>query len=959
MKKFRYILAALLMLGLAACGGGSTPAEPEPADDAATSEEVAAEETADEADEEEMASDEGMGGAELVIAIENAYPPFSMIDEATGDAIGYDYDIFNEICSRLNCTPVFEETSWDAIVAIMGGDSDFAGFDIGADGITITAERAEHVDFTRPYISLEQILLVRAGEDRFTNAEAFSADEDLLIGSQPGTTNYDLSVELVGEDRIVAYDQFSLAVAALIQGDVDAVTMDNVAGIGYVGQNPDAVMMIDEPLTAEELGFILPKDSELTASVNAVLDAMEADGTLDALFTKWFVTEEEEEEEASDDMAEMADMGGAEFVIAIENAYPPFSMIDPETGDAIGYDYDIFNEICSRLNCTPVFEETSWDAIVAIMGGDSDFAGFDIGADGITITEERAEHVDFTRPYISLEQILLVRAGEDRFASADEFSADDNLLIGSQPGTTNYDLSVELVGEDRIVAYDQFSLAVAALIQGDVDAVTMDNVAGIGYVGQNPDAVMMIDEPLTAEELGFILPKDSELTASVNAVLDAMEADGTLDALFTKWFVTDEEEEAMDEGAMDEGTMMDSECAVDLSGETIVLHQQAGREGPLAAILGQGFAYATEDALEYINETGGICGAEVAVEFGETNYDVEQEVAVYEQFRVADPKPSLLFTYGSGATVALKDRVTEDQIVNFAAGLNAEAFYNPTNGYTIGGAPIYSDQFAGWVQYLVENWDTMKPEGAGDQVVVGVIGWPNAFGAGATTDEAIAHIESLGAVVLPLEEAALSPEADLTGALQNLLLGGANVIYNQSLSFTVAQVVGGIHSLGAWDSLVVSGVNWSMHDDVPNFLGENPQLMDGYCGPFPYNYWSDTDIPGVQIADEYFTAAGRPESDRSTTYLTTFAQFLAIRTVLTNVVSETGSATVTGEQLLNEMIAMGTFDGGGITSYQVGEVLRASQTTDFRCIEWDGEQLNWNLIEEDYPLPDTAPYPEE
>ncbi|MGB1253234.1 MAG: ABC transporter substrate-binding protein, partial [Candidatus Promineifilaceae bacterium] len=130
-------------------------------------------------------------------------------------------------------------------------------------------------------------------EDRFTDSDGLAADADLLIGSQPGTTNYDLSVELVGEDRIVAYDQFALAVAALIQGDVDAVTIDNVAGVGYVGQNPDKVMMFDQPLTAEDLGFILPKGSELTASVTAVLDAMEADGTLDELFGKWFSTDEE------------------------------------------------------------------------------------------------------------------------------------------------------------------------------------------------------------------------------------------------------------------------------------------------------------------------------------------------------------------------------------------------------------------------------------------------------------------------------------------------------------------------------------------------------------------------------------------------------------------------------------------------------------------------------------------
>ena len=478
MKK-QYLLTslmALLLLALVACGGSETANVVEEAADAVTDAveeaaevvEEAVEEAADEV-EEAMEMD-GLGGKDVVIAIENAYPPFSMIDES-GDAVGYDYDIFREICGRLNCNPVFQETSWDAIVAIMGGDSDFAGFDIGADGITITAERAEHVDFTRPYIALSQQLLVRVGEDRFDSADALAADAGLLVGSQPGTTNYDLSVEIVGEDRIVAYDQFALAVAALIQGDVDAVTIDNVAGLGYVGQNPDKVMLIEEPLTAEELGFILPKNSDMTAMVNDALDAMEADGTLDALFAKWFVTDEEPAVADDGAMAAIPDLGGAEVIVAIENAYPPFSMID-ENGDAVGYDYDIFVEMCSRMNCTPVFQETSWDAIVAIMGGDSDFAGFDIGADGITITAERAEHVDFTRPYIALSQQLLVRAGEDRFTNADGLAADADLLVGSQPGTTNYDLSVEIVGEDRIVAYDQFALAVAALIQGDVDAVT-------------------------------------------------------------------------------------------------------------------------------------------------------------------------------------------------------------------------------------------------------------------------------------------------------------------------------------------------------------------------------------------------------------------------------------------------------------------------------------------------------
>lgn len=236
----------------------------------------------------------------------------------------------------------------------------------------------------------------------------------------------------------------------------------------------------------------------------------------------------------------LPDLGGREVRIAVENAYNPFNYIDAETGEAIGYDYDIFREICSRLNCEPVFVETSWDAMLAVMGGEGNFDTFDIGADGITITEERAQNVDFSDPYIQLSQVMLVRQDEDRFDSAEGLAADTNLLVGSQPGTTNYDTAAEIVGEDRIVAYDQFGVAVQALINGDVDAVIMDNVAGIGYMGANPGEVKIVGEPLTSEELGFIFPQDSELTDAVNAALAQMDADGTLDELFQKWFATEE-----------------------------------------------------------------------------------------------------------------------------------------------------------------------------------------------------------------------------------------------------------------------------------------------------------------------------------------------------------------------------------------------------------------------------------
>ncbi len=234
-------------------------------------------------------------------------------------------------------------------------------------------------------------------------------------------------------------------------------------------------------------------------------------------------------------------LNGCILRVAVENAYQPFNFIDPESGEAVGYDYDIFDEVCVRLNCQVEYIETSWDAMVAVMGGEGSFDTFDVGADGITITEERAQHVDFSIPYITSTQLLLVRIDEDRFVEPSEFAADPNLIVGTQLGTTNYDAAVELVGEDRVIAFEQFGPAVQALINGDVDAVVIDNVAGIGYVGANSDKVKLTGQPITGEELGFIYGKGSPLREPIDWALEQMMADGKLDELYQQWFVTEEE----------------------------------------------------------------------------------------------------------------------------------------------------------------------------------------------------------------------------------------------------------------------------------------------------------------------------------------------------------------------------------------------------------------------------------
>ena len=272
MKSMSKLLLLVLALALvaAACGGGT----------AATTAAETPSETTTGASTGELPD---LGGQAVTVAVENAYPPFNFIDEATGEPAGWDYDAINEICSRVNCTPEFVEVAWDGmIIAVSEGQ-----YDMAADGITITDERAEQVDFSTGYVSVDQRLLVRIDEDRFTTVEEFTAG-DYLVATQLGTTNYDTAVSAFGEDRVQGFEQFGFAVQAVINGDADAVIIDSTAGQGYEGENADAVMMIEGSLASDELGFIFPRDSELVAAFNAALAAMEADGTLAEINNTWW-----------------------------------------------------------------------------------------------------------------------------------------------------------------------------------------------------------------------------------------------------------------------------------------------------------------------------------------------------------------------------------------------------------------------------------------------------------------------------------------------------------------------------------------------------------------------------------------------------------------------------------------------------------------------------------------------
>ena len=228
------------------------------------------------------------------------------------------------------------------------------------------------------------------------------------------------------------------------------------------------------------------------------------------------------------------DLGGRTVTVGVENAYLPFNYILAGETEGQGWDYDAWRDICERLNCVPEFVEAAWPQVIdQVAQGE-----FDTAADGISITDDRKEVVDFSMPYMVVTQKFIKQLGDDRFNSADDVINSD-AIVGTQVGTTNYELAEGLVGADRIQAFDIFALAIQALIAGDVDVVIIDDAAGLGYIGENAEVIETIDDPLQSDPLGFIYPQGSDLVEPVDYAIQAMIDDGTMDELGAKWFGPD------------------------------------------------------------------------------------------------------------------------------------------------------------------------------------------------------------------------------------------------------------------------------------------------------------------------------------------------------------------------------------------------------------------------------------
>jgi polar amino acid transport system substrate-binding protein len=228
--------------------------------------------------------------------------------------------------------------------------------------------------------------------------------------------------------------------------------------------------------------------------------------------------------------AQAADLGGKVLKIGSDTTYPPMESIDPASGQIVGFDVDMLNAICAKINCKAEFVTTAWDGIFSALQQGQ----FDLVVSGVSITDERKQTMDFSEPYMIVSQAVLLRVGDEGMTIDDIKSK--GLKLAAQTATTNSALAEELVGRDNVSLYDTFVAAVVALRNGDVSGVVIDGTSASAYEKEFAGELIIGITGLKSDPLGLVFKKGDPTLAAFNEGLKAITDDGTIDALKTKYW---------------------------------------------------------------------------------------------------------------------------------------------------------------------------------------------------------------------------------------------------------------------------------------------------------------------------------------------------------------------------------------------------------------------------------------
>ncbi|AZT84960.1 amino acid ABC transporter substrate-binding protein [Marinobacter sp. NP-4(2019)] len=219
----------------------------------------------------------------LKVVTDPSFVPFEMMDQETGEMIGFDMEIIREVADRAGFEIDLNTMDFNGIIpALQTGN-----VDIAIAGITITEERQQIVDFSDPYYDSGLRILVREDNDSVKTMEDLNGQK---IGTKIGSTSYDyLTRTLDQNDGVTPYPGSSDMYMALMSRAVDAVFYD-APNVGYFAstKGQGKVKTVGPLYEGQQYGIALKKGSEWLDEVNEALASIKEDGTYKEIYEKWF-----------------------------------------------------------------------------------------------------------------------------------------------------------------------------------------------------------------------------------------------------------------------------------------------------------------------------------------------------------------------------------------------------------------------------------------------------------------------------------------------------------------------------------------------------------------------------------------------------------------------------------------------------------------------------------------------
>ena len=269
-------MAVVMALGLSACGGSNSAAS----SSAAGSVSGSASGSAGNGDPAFTTVTPG----KLTMSTNASFPPYEMVAD-DGSFEGIDIEVAGAIAEKLGLELQVDDMGFDAALqAAQTGKSDMV-----MAGVTITEERQAVMDFSNSYANGVQVVIVKEGSPIQTVDDLANAN---MIGCQMGTTGYTFCSDTpenggFGEDHVTPYDDGAAAVQALMNGQIDAVVIDNKPAQEYVAANP-GLKILDGDFTNEDYAIGVAKgNTALLDAINGALEELTNDGTIQSIVDKY------------------------------------------------------------------------------------------------------------------------------------------------------------------------------------------------------------------------------------------------------------------------------------------------------------------------------------------------------------------------------------------------------------------------------------------------------------------------------------------------------------------------------------------------------------------------------------------------------------------------------------------------------------------------------------------------